>query len=50
MKDDEPVFYGRNYVLSPRPGKRKGKKEKREQLTAGNEQSKKGQNNKRRNG
>jgi DNA-binding NarL/FixJ family response regulator len=50
IKQDELIFYGRNYVLSPRPGKRKGKKGKKEQLTAGNEQLKKGQNNKRRNG
>jgi DNA-binding CsgD family transcriptional regulator len=50
IKEDELIFYGRNYVLSPKPGKRKGKKGKREQLTAGNEQLKKGQNNKRHNG
>jgi hypothetical protein len=30
IKDDEPVFYGRNYVLSPKPGKRKEKREKKE--------------------
>jgi DNA-binding NarL/FixJ family response regulator len=50
IKEDEPVFYGRNYVLSPRPGKRKGEKGSKEQLMAGNEQLKKGQNNKRHNG
>jgi hypothetical protein len=43
IKDDEPVFYGRNYVLSPKPGKRKGKRGKKEQL-------KKGQGNKQYNG
>jgi DNA-binding NarL/FixJ family response regulator len=36
IKDDEPVFYGRNYVLSPKPAKIKEKrgkrKDKREQL------------------
>jgi DNA-binding NarL/FixJ family response regulator len=30
VKQDEPVFYGRNYVLSPKPGKRKEKREKKE--------------------
>jgi DNA-binding NarL/FixJ family response regulator len=49
-KEDEPVFYGRKYVLRPKPGKRKGKRDKGKQLTAGNEQLKKGQNNKRHNG